>query len=82
MGIRGVPTALGLGGLLLGVCFVVGPVTAKASPRQQDQRHRGRGPRPGGVLVLGFLLDPDTFGGPEDRPPWADVARERAEAAR
>ncbi len=28
--------------------------------------------------LLGLLWDPDTFGGPEDRPPWADVAKERA----
>ena len=27
--------------------------------------------------VLDFLLDPDTFGGEEDREPWADVARKR-----
>ncbi len=32
-----------------------------------------------GTSPLGVLLDPDTFGGPEDRPPWADVARERAQ---
>ncbi len=31
--------------------------------------------------ALDFLLDPDTFGGPEDREPWADVARERARTA-
>ena len=26
--------------------------------------------------MLDILRDPDSFGGPEDRPPWADVARE------
>ena len=28
--------------------------------------------------LLGLLWDPDTFGGAEDRAPWADVARQRA----
>ena len=27
--------------------------------------------------LLEILLDPDRFGGPEDREPWADVARNR-----
>ena len=36
---------------------------------------RGRGPE---VSMLEVMWDPDRFGGPEDRPPWADVARERA----
>ncbi|MGH0037743.1 MAG: arylsulfatase B [Myxococcota bacterium] len=31
---------------------------------------------------LDILRDPDRFGGPEDREPWADVARARAESAR
>jgi arylsulfatase A-like enzyme len=31
-----------------------------------------------GTSFLEIFLDPDAFGGPEDRPPWADVARERA----
>jgi arylsulfatase A-like enzyme len=31
------------------------------------------------LSMLDILLDPDSFGGPEDREPWADVARERAE---
>lgn len=38
--------------------------------------------RPGETSPLYFLWDPDGFGGPEDREPWADVARKRAEAAR
>ena len=33
-----------------------------------------------GASALGFLWDPDGFGGPEDRAPWADVARENARA--
>jgi arylsulfatase A-like enzyme len=31
------------------------------------------------VSMLGILLDPDSFGGPEDREPWADVAQKRVE---
>ena len=31
--------------------------------------------------MLDIFLDPDSFGGPEDREPWADVARERGEAS-
>ena len=27
-----------------------------------------------------IFRDPDSFGGPEDRAPWADVAREHAES--
>jgi arylsulfatase A-like enzyme len=27
--------------------------------------------------LLGILFDPDRFGGPEDRAPWADAARDR-----
>lgn len=38
--------------------------------------------RPGETSPLSFLWDPDGFGGPEDRAPWADVARERAREAR
>ena len=38
--------------------------------------------RPGETSPLYFLWDPDGFGGPEDRAPWADVARDRARAAR
>ena len=34
--------------------------------------------RPGETTILQLLVDPDRFGGPEDRPPWADVARSRA----
>lgn len=30
---------------------------------------------------LEIFMDPDFFGGPEDREPWADVARDRAVAA-
>ncbi|MEM9177091.1 MAG: hypothetical protein AAGC67_17875 [Myxococcota bacterium] len=35
--------------------------------------------RPGATSLLGFLLDPDRFGGPEDRVPWlaAALARDR-----
>jgi len=36
---------------------------------------KGEGPETG---YLDILLDPDRFGGPEDRIPWADAARERA----
>lgn len=28
--------------------------------------------------MFSIILDPDSFGGPENREPWADVARERA----
>lgn len=28
--------------------------------------------------IIDMLFDPDRFGGPEDRDPWADVARERS----
>ena len=35
----------------------------------------------GADLIDVDLLDPDTFGGGEDREPWADVARERAAGA-
>ena len=35
--------------------------------------------RPGQTSILGLLLDPDRFGGPEDREPWADAAKRRAE---
>jgi len=28
--------------------------------------------------MLRILLNPDAFGGTEDREPWADIARERA----
>ncbi|MEM9173715.1 MAG: arylsulfatase [Myxococcota bacterium] len=38
--------------------------------------------RPGETSPLHFLWDPDAFGGPEDREPWADVARERAAGLR
>ncbi|MCR9095187.1 MAG: arylsulfatase [bacterium] len=38
--------------------------------------------RPGETSPLRFLWDPDGFGGPEDREPWADVARDRARKAR
>lgn len=31
-----------------------------------------------GTSLFAVFLDPDTFGGPEDREPWADVARARA----
>ena len=34
------------------------------------------------ISILGSLMDPDAFGGEEDREPWVDVARERAAAAR
>lgn len=37
--------------------------------------------RAGETSPLLFLWDPDGFGGPEDRAPWADVARERAATA-
>ena len=37
---------------------------------------------PGETSPLYFLWDPDGFGGPEDRAPWADVARDRARVAR
>jgi len=36
-----------------------------------------RGPEPG-ESMLSILMDPDSFGGAEDRKPWADIARERA----
>jgi arylsulfatase A-like enzyme len=32
--------------------------------------------------ILWSLLDPDSFGGEEDREPWADVARDRAAGGR
>ena len=48
-------------------------VAAEAWPRNS---------RPGETSPLHFLWDPDGFGGAEDRAPWADVARERAEASR
>ena len=35
-----------------------------------------RGPE-SGESMLSFLMDPDSFGGAEDREPWADIARER-----
>ena len=34
--------------------------------------------RPSDISLLEVFLDPDTFGGGEDREPWADVARKRA----
>jgi len=40
-------------------------------------RNWPRGPELG-TSLFAIFLDPDTFGGPEDREPWADVARERA----
>lgn len=40
-----------------------------------------RGSRPDATGPLDALLDPDSFGGPEDREPWADVAHSRAAAA-
>jgi arylsulfatase A-like enzyme len=36
-----------------------------------------RGPE-SGESIFSILLDPDSFGGTEDREPWADVARDRA----
>ena len=36
--------------------------------------------RPSDISLFRAFLDPDTFGGGEDRAPWADVARERASA--
>ena len=44
-------------------------VAANAWPRGPDSE----------IPMLEILLDPDLFGGPEDRKPWADVARERVE---
>ncbi len=32
------------------------------------------------TTIFGLIMDPDTFGGAEDRAPWADVATERAQA--
>ena len=37
--------------------------------------------RPGVTTPLGFLFDPDQFGGPEDREPWVDAAKRRAAEA-
>ncbi len=34
------------------------------------------------TTAIGLLWDPDSFGGPEDREPWADVARERLKNVR
>ena len=34
--------------------------------------------REGRSTLLDVIWDPDTFGGPEDREPWADVAKRRA----
>ncbi len=36
-----------------------------------------RGPE-SGESMFRIIVDPDSFGGPEDREPWADVAREHA----
>ncbi|MFK7896370.1 MAG: arylsulfatase [Myxococcota bacterium] len=35
-------------------------------------------PAPVGGKIVRTLLDPDRFGGPEDRAPWAEAARDRA----
>ena len=44
--------------------------TARAWPRLD---------RPGETTILQLLFDPDRFGGSEDRDPWADIAKRRAE---
>jgi arylsulfatase A-like enzyme len=38
-------------------------------------------PAPVASKIFHTLIDPDRFGGPEDRAPWADVARERSLSA-
>ena len=38
-----------------------------------------RGPT-GTPSLFDVFLDPDSFGGPQDRRPWVEVAKERASA--
>ena len=51
------------------------PDIVEALKAAADTWPRGR---PSDISLLEVFLDPDTFGGGEDREPWADVARKRA----
>ncbi len=51
------------------------PDLVRALTNAADAWPRGRGLD---RSILDILLDPDRFGGAEDRDPWADVARRRA----